>query len=175
MTERWKDIQGYEGLYQVSSFGRIKSLAREILIKNGYTRHQEERFPALHPNTHGYLTIGLYKNAKRKHRTVHRLVAEAFLTREIGSLEVNHKDGDKLNNRVENLEWCSGSDNLSHAFIHGLSKYNHTPIPVTQLAVPQIYYPSITKASRLTGISPSQIKRSAKEENGWRFTETEGM
>ena len=72
MTERWKDIQGYEWLYQVSSFGRIKSLAKEILIKNGYTRHQEERFPALHPNTHGYLTIGLYKNAKRKHRTVHR-------------------------------------------------------------------------------------------------------
>ena len=172
MIEIWKDIRGYEGLYQVSSLGRVKSLAKEILIKNGYTRHQEERFLALHPNTHGYLTVGIYKNAKRKHRTIHRLVAEAFLPNRDKSLEVNHKDGDKINNRVDNLEWCSGYKNLAHAYEHKLSKYNHTPIPVTQLSMPRINYPSLTKASKATGVSLSIIRARAKEENGWKFTET---
>lgn len=111
MEEIWKDIDGYEGLYQVSNLGRIKSLYRITCID----RHIPEKIlrPAL---SRGYLGVALHKNMKQKTFTIHRLVAIAFLPKIENKTHVNHKDGNKLNNNVENLEWCSQLENNRHCF-----------------------------------------------------------
>ena len=105
--EIWKDIKDYEGLYQVSNWGRVKSLG------NGGT-HKTSRILKSAKNTRGYLQVQLSKNGKRKWFFIHRLVAEVFLENPENLPQVNHIDEDKTNNRVENLEWKSHKDNNNH-------------------------------------------------------------
>ena len=104
--EYWKPVVGYEGLYEVSNWGRVKSLPRNSTVK--YAR-------ILKPCTdrYGYLYVNLCKNNKQKKFTVHRLVAEAFLPNPDNLPCVNHKDECKSNNVVNNLEWCSYSYNIN--------------------------------------------------------------
>jgi len=109
MTEQWKDIDGYEGLYQVSDRGRAKRVA------GGPSTHAGRILkPIKHPN--GYLTVTLYRGGKSKQMLVHRLVAIAFLGDPPPGCEVNHKNGDKTDNRTENLEWVTASENMKHAY-----------------------------------------------------------
>jgi len=108
MAEIWKDVLGYEELYQVSSLGRVKRLA-------GY-RVPEERILQPWRNAAGYLAVGLWRDGRRKHMLVHRLVAIAFLGKAPPGCEVNHKNGIKDDNRVENLEWVTQSENGKHAY-----------------------------------------------------------
>ncbi len=118
-SEIWKDIDGLEGEYQVSSFGRVKSLSRWI----GTSLH-EDRILAQSKTKDGYLKVRL--SSKKKNidwtRRVHRLVAEAFIPNPNGLETVNHKDGDKENNRVDNLEWMDRKDQLFHAYQLKLKK-----------------------------------------------------
>ena len=95
MKEIWKDIKDYEGHYQVSNLSRVKS------IKFG-----KERILKPVTDRHGYLIVGLWKNNKQKTYKVHRLVAEAFLPNTDNLTQINHKDENKSNNNVNNLEWC---------------------------------------------------------------------
>lgn len=109
MEEIWKDIKGYEGLYQISSFGRVKSFYanREKILK-------------FKNNKSGYLYAQLCGKGKNKYYRVHRLVASAFIPNIKKFKEVNHKDGDKTNNYVSNLDWCSMRMNRDHSFKLGL-------------------------------------------------------
>ena len=109
--EVWKDIAGYEGLYQVSSFGRVKSLW-----------HGRERIRKPHLNHKGYSELNLCKGGNVKGFKVHRLVAEAFIPNPQNKREVNHINGIKADNRVENLEWVTPSENQLHAYNTGLRK-----------------------------------------------------
>ena len=122
MREIWKDIIGFEGLYQVSNHGRVKSLSHEVIRSNGNIQHFKEKI--LHPGsmTSGYYFVGLTKNKICKNFAVHRLVTQAFIVNPNSLPDVNHKDGNKKNNNVSNLEWCSGSYNLQHAINIGLVK-----------------------------------------------------
>lgn len=104
--EVWKDIKVYEGLYQVSNYGRVKSL--------NYHLTKKEMVLKASPDCGGYLKVVLYKNGKRKHFLVHRLVAEAFLPNPDNLPQINHKDEDKTNNIVENLEWCDVRYNINY-------------------------------------------------------------
>jgi hypothetical protein len=119
--EIWKDVEGYEGKYQISNKGRVKSCDRYTPLKNGCIRHEKEKMRAL-INVHGYLYCELWNNNNHKRHAVHRLVAAAFIPNPDGKPEINHKDGVKTNNCVENLEWCTYSENNLHAFKNGLMK-----------------------------------------------------
>lgn len=106
MLEIWKDIKDYEGLYQVSNLGRVKSLANR-------SNHKKELILKQHKYK-GYYKVNLCKNGKRKLCSVHRLVAEAFIQNPENLPCVNHKDENKLNNCIENLEWCTHGYNNSY-------------------------------------------------------------
>ena len=104
--EEWRDIKGYEGKYMVSNLGRVKSLnynntGKEEIMKGG-------------DDGHGYLQVNLSKDGKVKNCRINRLVAQAFLENPQNLPEVNHKNEDKTDNRVENLEWCSKSYNINY-------------------------------------------------------------
>lgn len=106
-TEIWKDVKDYEGLYQVSNLGRVRSLKfeKERILKPGI-------------NGRGYFYVNLWKNGEYKQYRVHRLVAQAFLTNSNNLPEVNHRDEDKTNNKVENLEWCDRKYNHNYGTIN---------------------------------------------------------
>ena len=108
--EIWKDIQGYEGLYQISNLGRIKNKHNKIL-KLSNKRWKKESCPQ-----NDYKKIRLSKNGKSKGFSVHRLVAREFLNDYDKKLEVNHKDGNKSNNKVSNLEMISHRENIKHSY-----------------------------------------------------------
>ena len=114
MDEIWKDIKDYEGLYQVSNWGRVKSFDTYKKGKNGSIRFYKGKILKLKTNKDGYSQIGLWKNGKRKYFLVHRLVAEAFISNTDNLPCVNHKDENKQNNVVSNLEWCSAQYNNTY-------------------------------------------------------------
>ena len=118
--EIWKDVPGYEGIYQVSSYGRIKSLKRVIMRKDGKPYTQVEKILKPGTNHKGYLGCSFRKNFVAKPVIVHRLVALAFIDNPNNLPQVNHKDGNKKNNRVENLEWITNYDNMQHSIITGI-------------------------------------------------------
>ena len=106
MTEEWRDIKGYEGLYQVSNLGRVKSL--------NYNRTRKEKILKPAKNKVGYLQVVLYKNKNDKHYTIHQLVAKTFLENPYNFKEINHKDENPLNNESSNLEWCDRKYNINY-------------------------------------------------------------
>ena len=110
MQEIFKDIPGYEGRYQVSNKGRVKSF--------GNDKHRKEKILKPIKTKLGYLIIGFYKNDKYRRFRIHRLVLSTFIGK--SSLDCNHKNGIKTDNRLENLEYCTRSENIIHAFKIGL-------------------------------------------------------
>lgn len=119
MNENWTPIKGYEGLYEVSDFGRVKSLQRTTTIKNKrgetYTRrHKEKILAQTLDGRSNYLQVMLCKDGKGKKHLVHRLVANAFIKNPLSLQEVNHIDEDKTNNFVDNLEWCTHKYNNNY-------------------------------------------------------------
>lgn len=122
--EIWRDAKGFEGFYEVSSLGRVRAKARVVKIKD-FNRHLAGKVRAAKDDTHGYLIVDLYKDGKRSKVKVHRLVLESFLPVDgCEHLDVNHKDGNKKNNALENLEWCTRRENLIHAVKSGLTSQN---------------------------------------------------
>lgn len=108
-NEIWKDVVGFEGSYIVSNYGNVKSVKKDLII-------------TVYPNIHGYLTVPLYRNGKKSSKPVHRLVVLAFYGEapSEAKFQVNHKDGIKINNRLDNLEYCTRKENMKHASINGL-------------------------------------------------------
>ena len=122
MGEKWIDIPGYEGWYQVSNCGNVRSVDRVIEQWSRYghpiQRKIKGRLVTPTDNGYGYQIVGLRRNQERENKYVHRLVAEAFIENAANLPEVNHKDYDKTNNKVSNLEWVSRLDNIGHSIPH---------------------------------------------------------
>lgn len=119
--ETWRDIHGYEGWYQVSDAGHVRSLDRMVTQRSRWgiqTRIMPGRLIKPTDNGHGYKIVSLKKNGERKNGYIHRLVAEAFLERKPGFDEVNHIDADPSNNHVTNLEWINRQGNINCAVPH---------------------------------------------------------
>ena len=177
--EVWKDIPGYEGLYQVSNLGRVKGLER--YVDNGPRSHRPEQIKkpveaGSESKTNGqrYLQVGLWREGKGKSLLLHRLVAEAFIPNPEKKTTVNHKNGDKHDNRVENLEWSTQQENNRHAVANGLNGGVHQrnkkgSIPVAQYDKDMnliAIYPSMREAQRVTGISEGNIRAGILK--GWK-------
>lgn len=154
IEEEWRDIAGYDGKYQVSNLGRVKST-------NYRCAGKEQTLKLLYRN--GYLRVALYKNGKNNRLTVHRLVAEAFIPNQNNLPQVNHKDENKLNNRVDNLEWCTAKYNnnygtrterVSVKLIN--NKKRSKPVLCVETGV---IYPSFAEAFRKTGVYLANIHK----------------
>ena len=147
-NEIWKDVKNYEGLYQISNLGRVKSL----ISKNKILKPSK--------NKRGYMIVALSKNKIIKRYGVHQIVANNFIKNEYNKMQVNHIDGNKQNNCVENLEWCNCQENMLHAYKNKLT--NGKRIPVMQLDLDgnliKIWNSQI-EASRKLNISSVAISR----------------
>lgn len=160
MKEIWKDIKGYEGLYQVSNLGKVKRI--EHFDSIGRKKKEKEMSAQ---EVSGYLRVWLSKGMIRKGYLIHRLVAESFILNLNNKKEVNHKDGDKQNNCVNNLEWVTSSENRIHAYKKGLAKQtskrrnDYRSKVVVQILNGQIIneFPSVMEAQRQTGFKQGTI------------------
>lgn len=119
-VEEWRDISDYKGLYQVSSMGRVRSLDRVIHTSNGRSIRRKGMILSLPKRPSGYPSVCLWKDNASTGFDVHRLVAMAFIGNPENKREVNHIDGCKWNNLVENLEWNTSAENRQHAFKNNL-------------------------------------------------------
>ena len=178
MKEEWKDVIGYEGLYKISSLGRIKSTpkqrrGRNHKAKTPFFYTTKEKILKNQLGGSGYWKISLYKDGKVKNHNIHRLMAIAHLKNPKNLPQVNHKDGDKLNCNINNLEWCTASENSIHAHkvigikasCLGVFGVNHPKSkPVIQVSLQGEYikrWDSAMDAVRC-GFTSSQISRCCK-------------
>lgn len=141
MDEVWNDIQHVCGSYQISSFGRIRNKKTGRILK-------------LRPSHRGYLKTNISIGGRLKTVFPHRLVAENFIPNPNNLPQVNHKDGNKENNHLDNLEWCSDTENMRHAFATGLNKGKRIPVYQKDENGNIIkYYPSMRHAENALGCS----------------------
>lgn len=135
MEEQWKSVKNYEGLYEVSTLGRVRSIGKSFLMNNHGTMCMVKIQPKIleqRYHTAGYLLVNINKHKNQKTVRVHRLVAETFLPNPENKPFVNHKNGKKDDNRLDNLEWTTPSENNKHAYISGLCKHRGRSKPVAQ-------------------------------------------
>lgn len=155
--EQWKDISGFEGRYQVSDQGRVKSVPfmQRYLLRSGAEafRQTKERVLSQQKINSGYFIVHLHLNNKRTATTVHSLVAKAFVP---GTGEtVNHLNGNKTDNRAANLEWASYTENHLHAVQHGLNKQ---AVKVVHPTTGECF-PSISQAARACKIKHTKVAK----------------
>lgn len=162
MEEIWKDVEGYEGLYQVSNFGRVKRVTTGRILKGGKDKY-------------GYLIVNLYKNSVGSIKTIHRLVAEAFIPNPENKPQVNHVDENKTNNSLDNLEWMTAKENTNHGTRNERSgKSQSIPIIATNLKTGESmeFYGS-NECARQLGLHQASItkvlKGRLKQTGGYTF------
>ncbi len=183
--EEWKDVVGYEGSYEVSNLGNVRSKNREFINKKGAIRKIKGRLLKQMGKMNWYKSV----NLSRKTFRVHRLVAQAFLPNYDNKPFVNHIDGDKTNNTVNNLEWCTPKENSEHSVLMGLHKYGNLfgiehgkSRPIFQYDLNGYFLQGflfIREASIALSISENHLSRVCSRERGscggfqWRYYKTD--
>ena len=158
--EEWKPIPGYEGKYEISNWGRVRSNSQK----------SKGRILVPVPQQSGYYRVNLYKDSKVKTPTIHRIVAEVFLSNPNNYPEVNHKDEDKGNNYVENLEWCTHAYNSSYGtrVQRAAEKYSKSVVQLDKRGNFIDEYKSTQEASSVTGIAQPSICKCCNHKYGYR-------
>lgn len=159
-NEVWKDIVGYEGYYQVSNMGRIRSVDRIITCADGRIRRCKSKILKSAKNQNGYLLVALGKDGKKKTFRVHRLVAEAFIPNPDNKPEVNHKDEDKTNNCVDNLEWMTSKENNNYGTAN--QRRSKTLSKMVICIETGVVYKSMMEVEKQTGILNGSISMACK-------------
>ena len=163
--EKWKDINGFEDSYQISSFGRVRTKDRYLRASYGSSQFRKGKVLKGVKMPNGYLVVGLWKDNKSRNRYIHRLVAEHFLPNENNSAEVNHIDEDRTNNNVSNLEWCSHKYNINYGTTKERISKAHfelvSPTKVLQIKDGLVVgsFKNASEAQRQTGIDASAIRK----------------
>ena len=178
----WKDVVGFEGRYQVSNMGQVRSLDLLLPCRNGGVSVHKGRIKPLHKNNRGYVTVGLCKENKTYRKLLHRIVAEAFVTNAEGKPQVNHIDGDITNNMASNLEWVTDNENKYCSSIeNGGTQRPKRPVLVRKLeeslnAVKQ--FNGLREAERALGLDHKSalnvIKGKQKQTKGYILCYCEG-
>lgn len=176
--EVWKDIEGYEGFYKVSNLGNVKSLERIVTYGDRFhtvVEKMKKQTVKIDPRKNtGYNIVSLYKNNKGTHFYVHRLVATAFIDNPDKKETVNHLDGDKQNNKLDNLEWSTYLENNTHAVETKLTDYSNRKNEQTKsIGVKQQdkdgvvinTFLSMREAQRQTGCDATQISKCCKNQS----------
>lgn len=178
MKEIWKDINGYEGLYQVSNMGRVKSIGRYITFDNGWSNEAKMYIHGgileISKQSQGYSQVSLCKKGRRITKRLNRLVAIAFLPNPYNKPQVNHIDGNKSNNCANNLEWVTDIENKKHAKEHGLLRpYKRSVIKMDLAGNILEVYESGNDAAIKNNLSRAAIchacKGKAKTSGGFRW------
>lgn len=188
--EIWKPVVGYEELYEISSYGRVRSLACPRSGKKHSRRKSERIMKPSYNKANGYYSIALTKDEKMHHFYIHRLVATSFLPNPNNLPEVNHKDENKVNNRVDNLEWCDRMHNIHYGT--GMQRRlqnaiqnkrgDNYPKRIAQYTLDGVFvacYYSSEEAARSVGCNGSNIRICARQDKGvkqsngyiWRYEE----
>lgn len=155
-TEVWKDIEGYEGLYQVSNMGRVRSLDREDALG----RRRKGRVLAGGLNGKGYLMVRLCRDGYVENKYIHRLAAKAFLDNPDNFPQVNHKDENKTNNAVSNLEWCTALYNNTYGdHSKHIAKALECPVYVVTSSGHRYFFDSTKKAVELLVLKKGAVSR----------------
>jgi hypothetical protein len=175
-TEIYKSIPGYEGYYEISDLGNVKSVQRFVQHATYGSRHTPERILKLKTDKYGYIQIRLCKDRIHNHYLVHRLVALVFVPNPKNLPQVNHKFGDKSDNRASSLEWVTGKENTEHAILTGLmpkakrgsESHNAKKIGQYDLGNNLIkVYECIREAEKETGIANGNISACAKNKKNY--------
>lgn len=162
--EMWKDIVDYEGIYEVSNRGKVRSAKDKTTKSERHgIRKWRQRILRQRNDKYGYKRVNLWKKGSEKTFLVHRLVAMAFLPEVDGKEYINHIDGNPSNNYIENLEWCNHKENLIHAYKNRLNKAPD-PIVLYNLNTHELkYFYSKAEASRFLGRSHGYISNLLKK------------
>jgi hypothetical protein len=185
MEEVWENIEGFEEIYQISNLGRVKSLERNVLCRSGFQKRKERILPCI--GSHGYHMVALYNNKKETCKTIHSLIAKAFIPNPDDFPCVNHINGINTDNRIENLEWCTYGENNKHAYSHlgrsaplagKFGKDNYKSKPVLQFTMNGEFvaeYVSARDAAKQTKSSQGRISDCCRGEKAhhlsfiWRY------
>lgn len=151
--EIWKDVVGYESIYEVSNFGRVRTHKNKKTWSNRHEcwRYWKQRVLKEKNPSGRDVRVTLWKDGKRKDFLVHRLVAFSFIPEVEGKFSINHKDGNPRNNHVDNLEWCNHLENNKHAFENGLINTNKHIILKNKETGEQYNFISMARASKFLG------------------------
>lgn len=173
--EEWRDVVGYEGMYEVSSYGRVRSVDRYFTDKRDHVRFKEGILLKQHEAIHGYMRVGLSCFSKIKNCLVHRLVANAFINNPENHPQINHKNENKKDNHYSNLEWVTASYNVNYGTRNDrvAAKMERSIIGTRLSDGKEFYFKSLAEAKRM-GHTPTRVSKSKpKRCDGyyWRYAD----
>ena len=165
--EIWKNVVGFEEQYEISNLGNLRSKERFVKHWRGGERKYKSNFKNIRLNDKGYFRCNLKNEGKRYDFTIHRLVALAFIPNEENKPFINHKNGIKTDNRVENLEWCNQSENVTHAVKNRLIKTKLTDEQAKEIFNSQLSHRKLAKLYNITSSIVWRIKNKKAYKHLW--------